>query len=230
MFGIVKVDFYQHCKHHSTFASTKTVHFLIFLIRRAIRSIWMKAIWPSSVDIDDVKELLSDRILTLTWKTWWSAVECVPTQLWKKLLPSFCALYFLCYYSHTCFFLQEILNTKCFQIILMVLNTNKWADHWTYKSISICFSVYYVVFSLSAIVHYNQTGDFLWNQTSETKNCVLAGLHRTIHHIIGFKINAHLSCNQSINQSMQSEELLAEDAFTVMRRQLHHVHVKFSQD
>lgn len=119
MFGIVKVDFYQHCKHHSTFASAKTAHFPIFLIRRPIRSIWMKAIWPSSVDIDDVKELLSDRILTLTWKTWWPAVECVPTQLWKKLFPSFCALYLLCYYPHTCFLLQVILNTKGFKILFM---------------------------------------------------------------------------------------------------------------
>lgn len=100
--------FYQPCKHHSAFASAKTVHFLAFLIRRTWRSIWMKAIWPSSADMGDVKELLSDRILTLTWKTWWSAVECVPTRLWKKLLPSFCALYFLCCSSHTCFLLQAI--------------------------------------------------------------------------------------------------------------------------
>ena len=65
----LRFDSYQCCKHHrgnhSAFASTKKAHFPIVLIRESMMSIWTLSIWPSSVDFDDVKHLLSDRILTL---------------------------------------------------------------------------------------------------------------------------------------------------------------------
>lgn len=64
----LRFDLYQCCKHrrgsHSALASTKKHHFPIILIRKSMISIWTLSIWPSSVDVDDVNNLLSDGIVT----------------------------------------------------------------------------------------------------------------------------------------------------------------------
>ncbi len=62
----LRFDLYQCWKHHrrsqSASASTKKAHFPIILIRE---SLWYPFGYYPSVDSDDVKNLLSDRILTL---------------------------------------------------------------------------------------------------------------------------------------------------------------------
>lgn len=55
----------QHRGNPFTLAPTKNAHFTIILIGQAMNFNSTSSVWPLPVDFDDVKNLLSDGILTL---------------------------------------------------------------------------------------------------------------------------------------------------------------------
>ncbi len=95
----LRFDCYQCCKHyrgsHSSLASTKKAHFPITLSE----SLWCRfGFYPSGHHLltwMTSKTFYQIEFSHSTWPSWQFAMECIPSQLWKKWLPSFFTLYFL---------------------------------------------------------------------------------------------------------------------------------------